>query len=102
METNLLFAYGTLKDPKVQIELTGREWIGYPSKIDGFEQISITLDSGTYPALVFGNSSIYGMIYQINPEELSIIDEYEGSSYKRILSITSEPISLVYLYIYEK
>lgn len=103
MITNLLFTYGTLQDPKVQIKLTGREWNGYKSKVRGFEQITIDLESGTYPALIFGSSLIWGMVYEIYPEELSIIDEYEGSSYKRIISKTSNtlaPTELVYLYIY--
>lgn len=47
----LLFSYGTLKDPQIQKKIAGREFIGYPDILENHTVEQIILDDGVYPIL---------------------------------------------------
>jgi gamma-glutamylcyclotransferase (GGCT)/AIG2-like uncharacterized protein YtfP len=80
-KTESLFVYGTLRHTDVQMRLIGRRVVGRPHVLKGYCRY---VDLGPYPvALPDDSSAMAGMILQISPEELDIIDHYEGDGYVR-------------------
>jgi gamma-glutamylcyclotransferase (GGCT)/AIG2-like uncharacterized protein YtfP len=79
----LLFIYGTLKNPGVQKEVFGRTDPGSPDTLKGYVKSNIKIEGETYPIIVSGDGNIEGIIISVTPEELKFIDEYETSAYQR-------------------
>ncbi|HZS42715.1 MAG TPA: gamma-glutamylcyclotransferase family protein [Candidatus Paceibacterota bacterium] len=84
MET--IFAYGTLKDPKVQQEVIGREIEGAADHLDGCIKSHFQHgDRKTYPVIIcpIEGHGVDGITFDVTPEELTKIDQYEEDFYKR-------------------
>ena len=93
----LLFSYGTLQQPEVQIATFGRQVTGQPDQLVGFSAEPITI---TDPAVVAtsgksvhvivrrtgdSHDRVPGTVFEITPEELARADAYEVAEYKRVL-----------------
>ncbi|MEK6907364.1 MAG: gamma-glutamylcyclotransferase family protein [Nanoarchaeota archaeon] len=79
-----LFVYGTLMGSELRNKLLGRKIDAVPDSLYGFKKIEINIENEKYLGIVKnGNSSINGLIIKITNEELRLLDEYEGESYKR-------------------
>jgi gamma-glutamylcyclotransferase (GGCT)/AIG2-like uncharacterized protein YtfP len=100
MET--VFVYGTLRDKDTRKRLCGRDV--YTENYDclkGFELSSIHDENQSFPILVENDLSdqiINGEIIELSRSELLLIDQYEGSFYRRI-KITLESGKLAWVYI---
>jgi len=94
----LLFSYGTLQDPYIQVEVFGRELAGGPDALPGYRpgRISIadpeTLASGGEThylnAVPTGTAedSLTGTVFEVTEAELIAADEYEeDAEYRRVL-----------------
>ena len=92
----LLFSYGTLQQPQVQLETFGRRLIGWADSIVGFELKAFHVDdpafvakSGTakHAIVVFdGNadSRVKGTVLEVTDAELAKSDAYEPAGYMRV------------------
>jgi gamma-glutamylcyclotransferase (GGCT)/AIG2-like uncharacterized protein YtfP len=89
-----LFVYGTLRDPILRERITGRSIVSFKhSYLKGFRHETIVLDGIIYPILVEDTNSIApveGELIEITQEELTLMDEYEGSEYRRIKIILKD------------
>ncbi len=94
--TELLFSYGTLRQPEVQRATFGREIDGRPDAIVGYEldYVSITdshviaaSGSDRHPILKptdRADAAVEGTVFAITEGELAAADEYEVDDYRRI------------------
>lgn len=81
----LLFVYGSLRDPKVQMKIIGRLVKGTPDTLLGYDTSTITLNNIIYPILIpEENSIIEGEIFRLSTEELAKVDIYETEAYRRV------------------
>ena len=93
----LLFSYGTLQEPAVQMSNFGRLLQGERDELIGFEQSSVPIDDPqavaafgrTHHANVTFNgrsdSRVSGTVFEITDEELAAADQYEETTaYRRI------------------
>jgi len=83
----LLFAYGTLQDPAIQIEHFGRRLTGTPDRLDGFTRSTLSDGADVYPVLIPGGpapASVDGLVFEISETDLVAADLYEGDLYRRI------------------
>jgi gamma-glutamylcyclotransferase (GGCT)/AIG2-like uncharacterized protein YtfP len=92
----LLFSYGTLQHPQVQISTFGRLLDGQPDELVGFEQSLLEMDdpefvatSGkAHHAIVTFNgrddSRVSGMVFELSESELVSADGYEPAGYRRV------------------
>ncbi len=81
----LLFVYGTLQDPEIQMHVFGRITAGTPDALDGYRKAEIAIGGSTYPiAKLDSASSIDGRTLEVSQEELMNIDRYEGGEYRRL------------------
>lgn len=96
-----IFCYGTLQNPSVQLELIGRQVSGVVDSIDGFVVIRDYVDPSdgiAYPRLRANDiGCVYGQILEFTPEEVSVLDEYETSMYRRV-NMTTNGGELVQVY----
>lgn len=93
--TELLFSYGTLQNPKVQLETFGRKLQGYKDKLLDYQltQIKIkdaavlALSGKTHHPIAVPNigKSVSGKVFKITQAELAYADKYEVSDYKRLI-----------------
>jgi len=91
-----LFVYGTLREgEKNHHMLEDAEFLGNKT-LPGFVRTK-----GAGPAIVPGDKDdfIEGELYQVGPEVLEKIDEYEGDEYPRELAILEDE-SEVNVYVY--
>lgn len=92
----LLFSYGTLQQPEVQISTFGRLLSGQHDQLLGFSQTMVAIDDPEVVA-TSGKSHhpivkhtgdveerVAGMVFEITDAELANADQYEVSAYKRI------------------
>lgn len=91
----ILFSYGTLRDPDVQLQLFGRHIAGEPDELVGFERTSFTVDPG-FAALSGSDTHVMvhytgrdedrtpGTALDLTDSELAAADAYEPSGYTRI------------------
>jgi len=80
----LLFVYGTLKDPLVQHSVFGRVVEGIPDALVGYTTSQIRLGANTYPIIRPDLlSRVDGLLIEITERELALIDRYEGDDYAR-------------------
>ena len=92
----LLFSYGTLQDPEVQMLTFGRLLQGQPDELPGFEKSLLTIEdpefvatSGKSDHLIVkfngrNESRVSGTVYELSESELASADEYEPAGYKRV------------------
>jgi|ERR1700681_3092180 hypothetical protein len=95
-DTVLLFSYGTLRQPEVQLTTFGRALDGRPDAIVGFDLDYVTITdphviatsgSDRHPILKRTdrpNAAVEGTVFAISPTELAAADEYEVDDYRRI------------------
>ena len=79
-----IFTYGSLMFKRVWKEVVSGAYRHYPGTVSGFIRRSILNEH--YPALLPGpvNSTVTGVLYlDIDSEDLSRLDEFEGSYYER-------------------
>jgi hypothetical protein len=92
----LLFSYGMLQQPAVQMSTFGRLLHGLPDELIGFEQSSLAVDDPTFVAtsgkshhaIVKFNgrrdSRVGGTVFELSERDLANADQYEPSGYQRI------------------
>lgn len=95
--TELLFSYGTLRQPDVQRATFGREIDGRPDAIVGYHLDYVTITdphviatsgSDRHPVLVASDrpdSTVDGTVFTITAAELAAADDYEVDDYTRVL-----------------
>lgn len=96
MSDQLLFSYGTLRRPGVQLARFGRELTGRPDALVGFrlDTVAITdpaviADSGSaqHPVAVHTgdpSDAVNGTLFTLTAEELAAADAYEVDDYTRV------------------
>jgi gamma-glutamyl AIG2-like cyclotransferase len=94
--TELLFSYGTLRQPEVQLSTFGRLLEGSPDAIVGFDVDYVTITdqhviatSGSDRHRILrpstrANAAVEGTVFAISDAELLAADEYEVDHYRRI------------------
>jgi len=95
MKVELLFSYGTLQTPIVQIKTFGRELIGYDDQLLDYkleileiqDKDVVKLSGETHHPIAVVNQGeiVQGKVFEITPEELAQSDKYEVSDYQRVL-----------------
>ena len=92
----LLFSYGTLQQPEVQLSTFGRLLQGQPDELVGFEQSVFTVDDPDFVAtsgkaqhnIVRFNgrpdSRVRGTVFEVTDAELAKADQYEPAGYTRV------------------
>ncbi len=84
MTHDLLFVYGTLKDPKNQMKVIGRKVPGTHAILRGYMVIDSNTFHGKYPVVIEDSESyVTGLVIEVTPEELDLIDTYETDAYRR-------------------
>ena len=95
-QTQLLFSYGTLRQPDVQQATFGRELDGRPDAIVGYDLDYVTISdphviatsgSDRHPILKptdRAGAAVEGMVFTISEADLAAADEYEVDDYRRI------------------
>ena len=105
-----LFAYGTLRQPKVQLATYGRLLVGVPDVLSGYRLEALTI---TDPDVVrlSGNAvhsmarastdpadRVPGVVFVITGEELAATDRYEVDVYGRVeVALDSGTRAFVYV-----
>jgi hypothetical protein len=91
-----LFTYGSLRDPRVQLQLFGRLVPGTPDAIPGFRMTNVTITdaaviaaSGTAVHRIVEETGdpadrVDGVVLQLTPAELATADAYETADYRRV------------------
>lgn len=94
--TELLFSYGTLRQPEVQRATFGRVVPGRADAIVGYDLDYVTITdphvvatsgSDRHPILRptdRADAHVDGMVFEISEAELAAADEYEVDDYRRI------------------
>jgi hypothetical protein len=94
--TELLFSYGTLRQPDVQRTTFGRELNGRPDAILGYELDHITITdphviatsgSDRHPILRptdRPDAAVEGMVFAVSDADLAAADDYEVDDYRRV------------------
>lgn len=90
-----LFAYGTLRDPDIQLWLWGRKQKGTLAVLPGYRL-------GQYPSGIKyivpdADSKVLGMVYEVTAGDLYETDRYEGRAYDRIEATVNGQPTWVYV-----
>jgi hypothetical protein len=92
----LLFSYGMLQQPDVQLSTFGRLLDGEADALVGFERTSIRIEDPQFVAtsgkadhaiVTFNgrdSSRVSGMVFEVSDAELAKADQYEPAGYRRI------------------
>jgi gamma-glutamylcyclotransferase (GGCT)/AIG2-like uncharacterized protein YtfP len=92
----LLFSYGTLQQPNVQLTTFGRLLTGRPDSIIGYTQSMLAIDDAEvvktsgqthHPIVQYTgshDSQVLGTVFEITQAELEQADRYEVGAYKRV------------------
>ena len=86
-----IFVYGTLIFPQVMEAVTGRPHEGQTAKLHNFAAYKVVGD--VYPGIWhLEGVTTDGILYQdISPEDLEVLDRYEGEEYNReLLEVETE------------
>ena len=84
MESERLFVYGTLKDPRVQERVIGRKFRGVNDILEGYAVSKIKLGLREYPVLIKkAGSEVEGLVLSITADDLKLTDCYETPAYER-------------------
>lgn len=96
----LLFVYGTLRNPAVQRKIIGRETPGESAVLKGYKKDHIWIHKHIYPLLrQASKSKVKGEIIKVTRAELATIDNYETSAYRRVLVDVSGGDKQVWAYV---
>jgi gamma-glutamylcyclotransferase (GGCT)/AIG2-like uncharacterized protein YtfP len=81
---NRLFCYGSLCIPEIMLRTIGREIPAEPAVLDDYACYIVRYQY--YPAAVpMAGASIAGLLYSgLTLQELSLLDRYEGTEYRRV------------------
>lgn len=94
----LLFSYGTLQDPAVQVAIFGRELDGQADVLFGYTldwleiaESPVVAPSGLagYPIVAAAAGpvdGVQGQVLRLTAPELAAADEYEADDYTRVLA----------------
>ncbi|MDG3009661.1 gamma-glutamylcyclotransferase [Rhodococcus sp. D2-41] len=93
--TELLFSYGTLQLPEVQLATFGRHLDGRPAAIAGYSSSELVITdleviarsgSDRHPVLrpAAPDARIAGTVYEISATDLAAADDYEVDDYVRV------------------
>jgi Gamma-glutamyl cyclotransferase, AIG2-like len=109
--SELLFSYGTLRQPEVQLATFGRELDGYVDAVIGYElhhltitdpQVIATSGSDRHPILRPSDrphAHVDGIVFAITDAELVAADAYEVDDYRRIsVPLRSGPYAWAYVF----
>jgi hypothetical protein len=109
--SELLFSYGTLRQPDVQLATFGRELEGYVDAIIGYDLDYVTITdphviatsgSDRHPILrptSRPDAHVEGTVFTISDAELAAADEYEVDDYRRMsVPLRSGPRAWVYVF----
>jgi len=109
--TELLFSYGTLRQPDVQLSTFGRQLDGRPDAIVGFDLHYVTITdphviatsgSDRHPILApteRPGAAVEGTAFSISKTELAAADRYEVDDYHRIaVPLRSGELAWVYVF----
>lgn len=102
MKKQLIFVYGTLMDPKIRENLLRKKVKTTPDSLKGFKLSHISDGEIKYKILEPTNDShdsvISGEVFEVDENDLKILDEYETNIYKRIqVKLLSGKIAWVYI-----
>lgn len=80
-----VFTYGTLQVPTVMQAVTGRDFNSRPAILSGYQRFKFK--DKTYPGIIKNPEySIEGVLYSgIDPDALTLLDEFEDVAYDRCL-----------------
>ena len=108
----LLFSYGTLQLARVQHETFGRELIGRPDRLAGFESIRIVIDD---PAVIAASgradhqnarfdgsasTGIDGTVFEVTDRELAEADRYEAAAAYTRIAVTLASGDTAWIYVH--
>jgi gamma-glutamylcyclotransferase (GGCT)/AIG2-like uncharacterized protein YtfP len=97
-----VFAYGTLLDSAVRETVLGYTTTIKASQVVGFRKEEIILSGIAYPILVediLCKETIEGGYFEIDKVDLTKLDAYESSAYKRKQVTTAEGIRVWIYYL---
>lgn len=110
MTASLLFSYGTLNIPNVQLATFGRVLDGEEDAVSGYElhdifisDIDVVSKSGKNYHQILVNSPdkdaiVKGKTYMVSPQELRTADDYEADKYgRREVKLQSGKTAWVYM-----
>jgi gamma-glutamylcyclotransferase (GGCT)/AIG2-like uncharacterized protein YtfP len=109
-QTELLFSYGTLRQPEVQLATFGRELYGRPDAIVGYDLDYVTITdphviatsgSDRHPILKAGaaTATVEGTVFAISEAELAAADSHEVDEYVRVaVPLRSGQTAWVYVF----
>lgn len=105
-----LFSYGTLRQEEVQFSTFGRKLDGKADVLVGYQLADLEIKDPNVVALsgkaihqvliYTGNQAdqVYGIVFDISPQELRSADSYEVADYKRIqVKLRSGALAWVYV-----
>jgi Gamma-glutamyl cyclotransferase, AIG2-like len=93
----LLFSYGTLQQPAVQLSTFGRLLQGTPDELVGFEQSMLRIEDPGFVATSGKrdhaivrftgrpDSRVSGTVFEVTDSELVSADQYEPAGYTRVV-----------------
>jgi hypothetical protein len=108
----LLFSYGTLQEPDVQLATFGRTVRGQPDALPGFERSLVKIEGSVLPTMAGGthhanvirstaaDSYVNGTVLEVTDEELAAADSFEApAKYERMeVRLASGKRAWVYLF----
>lgn len=108
----LLFSYGSLQEPAVQLSTFGRRLQGEADELLGFERSRVKIEDAADVALLGhahyanvranGNetSRVSGTVFDVSDAELAAADAYEHpAAYQRVLAtLSSGRVAWVYIH----
>lgn len=109
--TSLLFAYGTLQDPRIQVEVFVRELTGTPDVLEGYSRYPVGIHDPQVIAQMGiehywsvapsanPTDAVQGTVYDLTEEELLAADAYEADAdyFRIIVSLRSGREAFVYV-----
>jgi gamma-glutamylcyclotransferase (GGCT)/AIG2-like uncharacterized protein YtfP len=108
----LLFSYGTLQQPDVQLATFGRTLRGEVDALLGFERSRIKIEGSVLPTMAGGthhanvvrstaaDTSVNGTVFEVTDEELAAADSFEAPArYERMeVGLASGKRAWVYVF----
>ena len=94
-----LFSYGTLRDPATQQQVLGRSLgTGSPDTLRGYRLATLKGIHQLYTILQpQAGSTVAGLLFDVNKDDLVRLDDYEGDAYQRIsVTLMSKTRAWVY------
>jgi hypothetical protein len=107
-----LFSYGTLQLSSVQRETFGRELVGRPDRLVGFESIRIVIDDPDVIAasgrsdhqnarfVASASKAVDGTVFEVTDRELAEADRYEAASQYTRISVTLASGATAWIYVH--